>query len=86
MTKQRPQLPGQLKGKGYRQSAEYYGFPAYAIDKLAESGLFGRTRKSVIEQITSGWMVNNLPMLEKLGITMDYARDEGYVPVKFKNK
>jgi hypothetical protein len=77
-------LPNQLTGRGYRQSAEYFGLPAYVIDKLVETGFFGRTRESVIEHITSDWVIHNLDKLSALGINIDEAKKEGYIPIKFK--
>ena len=79
-------LKGQLRGRGYRQAADYYGFPAYAIDELARTGLFGRTRESVIEHLTSEWIIKNMETLSALGIDMKWAKKAGYVPVKFKNE
>ena len=35
---------------------ELYGLPAYAVDRIKQTGLYGNTRESVIETVVKGYL------------------------------
>ena len=53
-------------------------FPAYVVERLIDTGLHGRTRESVVEEIVLSWMREHRSELEIFGITLEDAKNKGY--------
>src|SRR3989338_2889572 len=49
---------------------EVYGYPAYAVDKIKESGLFGKTREEVVTNAVNSWIINSPERLAELGTSL----------------
>lgn len=60
------------------------GYHRYVIDKLV--GVLGRKKREVLEQIVNEWASDNWQILRDRGITLEGAREEGYVPRVKKKK
>lgn len=67
--------------KEYCLEVEFCGIPAYVIDKLVETGLYGTTKEGIIEGMVSDWIVDHMDHLETLNITATGAKTEGYIPI-----
>lgn len=65
--------------KKYDVSLTFEKFPAYVIEKLVNTGLYGRSRESVVEEIVLSWMREHSFELEKFEITIEDARAKGYL-------
>ena len=63
-------------------TARFYGLPAYAIDRLLKTGLYGHTRSDVVERIISLHVRSNWEGLEALGLSTEEAEKQQYIPVK----
>lgn len=79
-------LEGQLAGKGFKvDEVQFYGLPAYIIDKLIETGLYGTTRAQVAEELAKLQIRKDLKFYEEaFGFNIGKARKECYWPIKFK--
>lgn len=60
--------------------------PAYVIDKLLKTGLYGTTRAGVVEGIVSSWISERMGNLERLGITAADAEEKKYIPIKVRKE
>jgi hypothetical protein len=68
----------------YNVKVNLYGLPAYIIDKLLETGLYGFNREDALERIVCDWIEGRLDKLENLGIDFEEAKRKGYIPIKIK--
>ncbi len=68
----------------YELKVEFYGLPAYVIDRLLETGLYGNTREGVVERLVANAIAEMMHAdgLEHLGVTIQDARVKGYIPIK----
>jgi hypothetical protein len=77
-------VPGQIEGKGFSVRVDLYGLPAYAVDQLLKTGLYGTTRKQVVEELARQQIRREFPNWDIHGITPRDAEERGYTPIKFK--
>ncbi len=56
------------------------GFPAYTLDKIVESGIYGSTREEVTNYIIRDWSSQRWKTLSDLGVKIEEAIKLGYVP------
>ncbi len=68
----------------YDVNVRLYGLPAYAIQKMVDQGLWGQTEEEVVRTLVSQGVVREFRsgLLGHLGITLDGAKEENYIPVK----
>ena len=68
----------------YDVKVRFRGFPAYVIRELVKTGLYGTSEEEVVENLVSEGIVRKLKsgLLEKLGITLEEAKDKNYIPIK----
>ena len=64
------------------RGVEVYGMPAYVVDKLLETGLYGNTREKVLERIVVSWISEKFDFLKYLGVSLEEAKIKGYIPIK----
>lgn len=63
----------------YNVKVPMHDFPAYVLDELIKFGLYGSTREEVVEYIIHDWLSNRWKILSDLEITIEKARDAGYL-------
>ena len=70
----------------YSVTVKFYGLPAYVVDELVGTGLYGNNRAEVVRRLASDQIVEELRsgLLKKLGITIEDAKKKNYIPVKEK--
>jgi len=70
----------------YSVTVKFYGLPAYVIDQLKETGLYGGNRAEVVRRLASDKIVEEFRsgLLERLGMTIGDAKKKNYIPVKKK--
>ena len=70
----------------YKLHVEFYGLPAYVIDELLKTGLYGTTKEGVVERIIGNWVREQMSNLEVLGITVQGAVKKKYIPINIKEE
>ncbi len=68
----------------YDLGVRFYGFPAYAIRMLVETGLYGKSEEEVVRNLVSEGLIREVRsgLLAKLDITLEGAKNKNYIPVK----
>ena len=71
----------------YDVTVRFYGFPAYAARKLVETGLYGKTEEEVVRTLVSEGISKEISgLLKNLGITLEDAEKENYIPIKLDSE
>lgn len=73
----------------YKVEIELEGYPAYVINKLVKTGLYGNNREEVVKNLVLSKLRGDLSkngLLRIVDEVLESAQKKGYMPVEIKDE